>query len=247
MKPALVLGRVELALLLREPAAVFFTLALPLLLLALNGAQGNAPVAELGGLGAVDVFVPGYLVYVMATTALMNLPEGLADERARGFLRRLRVSPLRPWQVLGAHAVTHLAMIVAGVVALLTLAATAYGMSAPAAWGPVLLALVLSVTASLALGFLLAAVAPTVRTAQAVASAVYFPAIFLSGAVFPRVGLPEVAQRIGDWIPLTYAVRSIIAAWTGGTVDGPAVAVLAAVTAVAAGAAVRAFRWEARP
>lgn len=245
MRPTLVLGRVELALLLREPAAVFFTLALPLLLLALNGAQGNAPVAELGGLGAVDVFVPGYLVYVMATTALMNLPEGLADERARGFLRRLRVSPLRPWQVLGAHALTHLAMIAAGVAALLTLGAAVYGMSPPAAWGPVLLALALSVAAALALGFLLAAVAPTVRTAQAVASAVYFPAIFLSGAVFPRAGLPEVAQQIGEWIPLTYAVRSILTAWTAGTVDGQAVAVLAAVAVAAVAAAVRAFRWEA--
>jgi hypothetical protein len=36
---------------LREPAAVFFTLAFPLLLLWLNGSNGNRPQADPGGRG----------------------------------------------------------------------------------------------------------------------------------------------------------------------------------------------------
>jgi ABC-2 type transport system permease protein len=73
------LTRVETLLLLREPAAVFFTLALPLMLLVLNGSGGNDPNPRFGGAGLVDVLMAGFLVYVMATSAIMGLGETLAD------------------------------------------------------------------------------------------------------------------------------------------------------------------------
>jgi ABC-2 type transport system permease protein len=79
-----------------------------------------------------------------------------------------------------------------------------------------------------------------------VAAAVYFPAIFVSGALFPREVLPVFAQRIGDFLPMTYAVRSIREAWTLGTVDWIGLGVLAGTTAVLVLVAVRMFRWEAR-
>ena len=68
---------------------------------------------------------------------------------------------------------------------------------------------------------------PSVRTTQAVAAAVYFPAIFVSGALFPREVLPTFAQRLGDVLPMTYAVRIIREAWTMGTIDGVALGVCA--------------------
>jgi ABC-2 type transport system permease protein len=108
------------------------------------------------------------------------------------------------------------------------------------------LALLLSLTSMLAVGFVLAAVMPSVRTTQAVAAAIYFPAIFVSGALFPREMLPEFAQGVGDVLPMTYAVRAIREAWTGGTVDGVSVGILAATTLVLAAIAVRMFRWEPR-
>ena len=112
------LTRVETLLLLREPAAVLFTLALPLVLLVLNGSGGNEPNPRFGGAGITDVLMAGYLVYVMATSAIMGLGETLADYRDRGILRRLRVTPLRPWQILTSHALTHLAMSAMGVILL---------------------------------------------------------------------------------------------------------------------------------
>ena len=242
--PLLTLTRVESALLLREPAAVLFTLALPLLLLSLNGSQGNAPDPELGGAGLVDVLVPGYLVYVMATSSLMNLAETLAEHRDRGVLRRLRVTPLRPWQVLGSHAVTHLAMSVLGCALLVGAGLAAFDLRLPADVPATVLAVLASALAVLSIGFLLGAVLPTVRTTQAVAAALYFPSIFISGALFPREALPELAQQLGEWLPLTYAVAAIRGAWTGGTLDAGALAVLALTTCLATAAGLRWFRWE---
>ena len=73
MKSLATLTRVEAALLAREPAAVAFTLLLPLILLVLNGSGGNEPNPTFGGAGTVDVLMAGYLVYVMATSAIMEM------------------------------------------------------------------------------------------------------------------------------------------------------------------------------
>ena len=162
----------------------------------------------------VDVLMAGYLVYVMATSAIMGLAETLADYRDKGILRRMRVTPLRPWQILGSHALTHAAMSAAGTVLLIAVGYVAFDVNLPASWAATVLALLLSLTSMLAVGFLLAAVMPSVRTTQAVAAAIYFPAIFVSGALFPREMLPEFAQRVGDVLPMTYAVRAIREAWT---------------------------------
>jgi ABC-2 type transport system permease protein len=215
----LMLTRVEIALLLREPAALLFTLALPLLLLSLNGSGGNAAREGLGGFGVVDVMLPGYLLLVMSTSGLMALPETLAGYRERGFLRRLRLSPLRPWHVLGSHAATHLAMSLAGLALLVTVGVAAFGLNPPTAWPAAVAAIGLSAVTVVAVGFLLAAVLPTVRTTQAVAAAIYFPTIFVSGAVVPVEALPALARRVGDVLPFTYGVRAIRAAWTVGAAD----------------------------
>jgi ABC-2 type transport system permease protein len=246
MRPFATLSRVEFALLMREPAAVLFTLGLPVVLLMLNGGDGNRPDPALGGAGLIDILVPGFLVYVMATSALMAMPETLADYRDRGILRRLRVSPLKPWQIIGAHATTHLAMIAVGLVLLVTVGAVALHLRAPAGLGATVLAVVAAAASVLATGFLLGSLLPTVRTTQAVAAGLYFPAIFISGAVYPREAQPEFAQRIGDFLPLTYAVEAIKQAWTTGTVSWIAVGILAGVTVLAAAVAVRTFRWESR-
>jgi ABC-2 type transport system permease protein len=246
MRPFLTMTRVEVSLLLREPAALFFTLGLPLLLLTLNGGAGNAPQEMFGGAGLVDVLTPGLLLLVMCTSGLMALPETLAAYRERGFLRRLRVSPLRPWQILGAHAATHLTLAVLGLVLLVGVGRVAFELNPPAAWGVAVAAIAASAVMVVAVGFLLAAVTPTVRTAQAISAAIYFPAIFVSGVVFPTEALPELARRIGEILPFTYGVRAIREAWTVGAVDATAFAALAATVVVAIAIGLRTFRWETR-
>ena len=158
----------------------------------------------------------------------------------------MRISPLRPWQILGSHALTHLAMSAVGSVLLVVVGLAAFDLNPPVGWAPTLLALLASAASLISLGFLLAAVLPSVRTTQAVAAVLYFPAIFVSGALFPREVLPGFAQRLGDALPVTYAVRAIREAWTTGAVDGTALTVLAATTVVATAVALKAFRWEAR-
>lgn len=235
---------VELRLYLREPAWVFFTLAFPLLLLLLNGEGGNRPVADFGGEGKMNVLVPGLLALVMATMSVMGLPEGLARYREWGVLRRLRATPVRPHVVLGAQIAVASAVTVAGAALLVVVGLAAFDLDLPRAPGAVAAAFSLGTLAFVALGFLLASLPLPARSTQALASMVFFPMIFLSGATWPRDQLPDVARTIGDALPLTYAVEALGDAWTAGTWDVAALGILAAIAALSVVAATRLFRWE---
>lgn len=234
----------ELKLLIREPAAVIFVIGLPLLLLVMNSTHGNAPDPELGGVGALDILVPGYIALVIATMGLMMLPVTLAGYREQGVLRRQRATPLSPSVLLAAHVVVAIMVTLVGVALLVAVGMIAFGLNGPQDVAGTAVSLLLSAVAIYALGFLLAGYAPTARTAQAVAAALYFPMIFLSGATWPRFAMSETLQRVGDVLPLTYAVQAMQDTWVGDGVHVTAMLVLVATAVVSVAVSARTFRWE---
>ena len=64
-----------------------------------------------------------------------------------------------------------------------------------------------------AIGLLLAAVAPSSRVATAVAIPMFFVVMFLGGVYLPRVFLPDVLVRIGEFTPP--GVQGLQDAWLG--------------------------------
>jgi len=234
----------ELKLFVREPLALFFILAFPLILLWLNGSLfGNAPAPEQGGRGAVDLLVPGYVALILATVGFTQLPGVLATYRERGILRRLATTPVAPAKVLGAQLVVQLAAATIGVALLLAAATVVYDLNLRRAVAAAVLAYLAGALALYALGFVLAALAPNARTANAVGFVVYFPMIFLSGAVFPRHALSASMRRIGELLPLAPVVTALQDAWSGAGISVAALATLAAIM-VASAVGVRVFRWE---
>jgi ABC-2 type transport system permease protein len=236
---------IELKLFLREPAAAFFTLVLPVLLLVLNGSvSGNERSADLGGAGPIDILVPGYIALVIATLGLTNLPGLLATYRENGVLRRLQATPVRPGTILVAHLLVHALIATLGLVILLVLATTVFGLRAPASPAAVLVGYIVSVIGFAGFGFVLAAVLPTARSTSAISFAIYLPMIFLSGATWPREALPDWAQRIASALPLTYVVEAIKRPWVTG--EWHTVALLMLGLMVVAGTVLsgRLFRWS---
>jgi ABC-2 type transport system permease protein len=237
---------VEAKLFLREPAAVFFTLAFPVMVLLLFSSMfGNEPVPDLPGLRAVDVMAPAYTGMVIATTALLGLPITLASYRQQGILRRLRATPLHPSAILVAQVLVNLLMTVVGISLLLVTARLVYDLRLPEAPLAVVLAFVLASLSFFAVGFVLAGVLPSARTATVVGQVIFFPMFFLSGAAgIPREMLPEALRRVSDFLPLTYVVELVQDLWIEGSWNVTAVLVLAGVLAGAVILSARTFRWE---
>ena len=94
----------------------------------------------------------------------------------------------------------------------------------------------------LAIGLLLAAVAPSAGVATAIAVPLFFVVMFLGGVYLPRYLLPEVLVTIGDFTPP--GVQGLQDAWLGTAPQLLPLAVLAGITLVVGAIASRAFRWE---
>lgn len=237
---------VELKLFLREPAAMFFTLAFPVMVLLLFSALfGNEPVQGSPGLRSVDVMAPAYTGMVIGTTALLGLPIILTGYRQQGILRRLRATTLHPATILASHVLVNLLMTILGITLLIATAFFVYDLRIPEAPLSVTLAFIIATLSFFALGFVLAGLVASARTAQILGQVIFFPMFFLSGAAgIPREMFPDTLRRVSDFLPLTYVVNLIQDLWIKGSWNLTALAVLLVLLVVSVAISARTFRWE---
>ncbi len=247
MRGLLKLSAVEMKLFLREPMSAFFVLVFPLMMLFLFGSiYGNQPTPFFGGYGSVDISVPAYAAMIIATSGLLSLTIILASYREFGVLRRLKATPVRPLTILAAQVVVIFAMTVLGMLLLVVAARLVYHLRFD---GNPLLVSVAFVFCSLSffsLGFVLASVLPSARSAQAVAMVLFFPMLFLSGATIPAEILPASVRSWAQLLPLTHVVTLLRGLWVGQPFSAHLreIVVLFGMTLGATLLAVRTFRWE---
>ena len=241
------LSWVEMKLFLREPMAAFFTLAFPLMMLFLFGSiYGNKPSPLFGGYGSVDVSVPSYTAMIIATSGLLSLTIVLSTYRELGVLRRLKATPLQPQTILTAQVVVVFVMTTLGMALLIVAAKIVYHLRFDGNAFQVFVAFVLGCASFFALGFVLASLTPTARTAQALAMLIFFPMMFLSGATIPREVLPETIRTYAQFLPLTHVVNLLRGLWVGESLaaHGKELAVLGSLLVLGVGVSVKTFRWE---
>lgn len=245
MKAFLKLTWTELKLQLREPLSTFFTLAFPILLLVVFGSiYGNEPDDFLGGYGSVDLSVPGYMGMIVGTIGMLGLPIALANYRDLGILRRYRATPLPASIVLWSQVAVNVVMTMLGAGLLVVVGLLFYDLRMPAATLALVPALLLGGFSFMAVGFVMAGIMPTARSAQAVGMALFYPMLFLSGAAMPRQFMPENVQRIAEVLPLTHVVKLLEDLWFGGTWNLTSLAVVVGILLVCLPISRRTFRWE---
>jgi len=237
----------EMKLYFREPIGMFFTLGFPMMMLLLFGSiYGNKPVEMFGGYGTVDVSVPAYAAMIIGTTGLMGVAPLMATYREYGILRRYGATPLRPEVFLAGEVSVLFAMTMAGLGLLIATAKVVYGLRFQGNALSFAGALVLSCLTLDSLGFLLAGLMPSARTASAVTMAVFYPMLFMSGAGLPRELLPAGMRRVAEVFPLTHVVTLLRGLWFGDAWGklGKEVAILAAFLVAGVGISSRLFRWD---
>ncbi len=216
MKSLLKMTWIEAKLFLREPVGAFFTLVFPLMMLFLFGSiYGNIPSQYFGGRGTVDISVPAYTAMIIATTSLVGLTITMASYREKGILRRLRTTPVSPLVVLLAQVIVLFLMTALGMLLLVVAGRLVYQMRFDGNAFSVLVGFILCCLSFFAIGFVLAGLMPTARTAQVVGMVILYPMLFLSGAGFPRELLPETILKISTFLPLTYVVTLLRGLWIG--------------------------------
>lgn len=229
----------EARLFWRTPQAAFWTFFFPAFLLVLLGSVfGQHP-------GQMAFLIPGLLGMVLASTAYYSVGVVVTHYRSTGFLKRLALVPIPTWQFVAGQMVVRAAVVLLVGVELMAIGAGLFHVRPST--HPLTLAAVLAtgIPAFLATGFAVGVLARSVESANSIASFLFFPMTFLSGAYFPIHMLPGVLRPVAGALPLTYFLHGLRAA-AGGL--GPAavltdLAVLSVWGVMGILVAVRRFRW----
>jgi ABC-2 type transport system permease protein len=235
----------ELKLFVREPMLLFWGLVFPVILLVVLGVAGpKKPEHALGDVKFIVVYTPVVMMLMLTVLSLSALPAALASYRDKGYLRRLSTTPVGAWRLLAAQIVIDFALEATAVVLILVIARFAFSVPLPQQFGGFLLAIVLTISAMLGLGVLIAAVAPSQRVAAGIGSLLLFPLMFFAGLWVPQAEMGAGLRDVSHYTPLgagAPAVQNAIAGHWPGSVH---LLVLAGYAVVLCALAVRFFRWD---
>lgn len=245
MRAFLKLTWVELKLFTREPFAVIFTFAFPLIVFIVLINSFQPEEGGFGGFGEADpsdYYLASYVGVVIAAVGLIALPVHIATYRERGILRRFRASSLAAWTIVGAHAVVGLLMAIASSVALILFGWIVYDAELPDSPGLTVIGFLVGTVTLLALGVVLGLVTRNARAAQAVGMMLFFPMFLMSGAGPPRDIMSGGMRAVSDVLPLTWVVRSLQDPWLGNGMDWTWPGILLVLLIGAIAISIRLFR-----
>jgi ABC-2 type transport system permease protein len=238
---------IELKLFIREPTAAFFTLVFPVMMLMIFGIiYGNNPTPFFGGRGYIDTAVPAFSSMIIATGGLFTLCIQMASYRESRILRRMKTTPVKPHTILASQVAVVFIMTLAGIMLLIVTGKVIYGLRFQGNVVSVAAGFILSCLSFFALGFVLAGIFSTARSAQIAAMVIFYPMLFLSGAAIPREVLPLKIRTWGKLLPMTHVVNLLRGLWSG---EGWAqhileVGVLSGILIAGVAISSITFRWE---
>ena len=245
-RTAAALSWVETKLFVREPVALFFTVAFPLILLLFVGSIGGAQ--DIGeGVRYIDAYMATMVGVVAANVGVMGMSIHIAENRSRGILKRYRLSPMPTSAFFLAQFVTAAVVTAVSLVALAVVTVLIYGRPGDVSWPPFLLATVLALDVTVSIGVLLGGLPHPVRSIQVVSASVFFLLFFSSGAALPRAAFPDWLQQVTAFNPLTQVNELLVAGYTGyGEVHPGVVVALLAFGLTLNLISARTFDWEGR-
>lgn len=246
MRRFLKMYSIEQKLSFRDCDGVIFGIAMPVGVLVLIGVIAGGKMAGGSNYTFLDSAFASLIAVGICACAFMGIPLTLADYRDKKILKHFFVTPCSPVWILGAVMVCNIvtAILSAAAVSVVAVAAFGYRMggSLVAFFGSWVLCLV----SMFSIGLLLASLCNSVKTANAVTSAVYFPMLFLSGATIPYELFPSGLQKVASVLPLTQGIKLMKAVSTGAKTSNVMgiVILLLVITIVCSIISVKLFRWE---
>jgi ABC-2 type transport system permease protein len=238
--------RNEARLARRQPLPIIGSIGLPVVLMIIFGEipSSSQVISTLGGLTLFDVYLPVIMVLGLTMLTLLGLPGPLVSYREIGVLRRLSTTPVPPSWLLAAQVVVQLGAALAGLLIVNVVSVTVFGAAVPKSVTGLALSSLLAIAGLFALGLLVAAVAPTSGSVNAIGRLALVPLMFFAGLWLPRPLMPHILQDISDYTPLGAAVEAIQDSLQTGFPPARPLLVLVAYAVVFGFAARRFFRWE---
>jgi ABC-2 type transport system permease protein len=154
-----------------------------------------------------DFLIPGLMVVILAIVTVQQTAVTLVKERDQGTQEQLEVSPMRRIELMVGKLLPWTLIAFLDMALITGLGRTIFGVPLRGNFWTLALGSALFVFASLGMGLLVSAVAPSLDTANILAMLIAFlPSFLLSGFAFALDQIPTVLQWISYAFPARYMI-----------------------------------------
>jgi ABC-2 type transport system permease protein len=199
----------------RSKPRIIAALGQPLLFLVALG-FGFGPIFQRAGQGNyIQFLAPGVIAMTILFTAIFSGIELIWD-RQFGFLKETLVAPVpRIYVMIGRTLGGATVALIQGLIVVVICLAAGFRVTNFGALPTAVAVMILVAVMFTALGTAVASVLSDFQGFQLIMNFLVMPIFFLSGALFPLVGLPKVLNIIATIDPLSYGVDGLRSALVG--------------------------------
>ena len=234
----------EMKLFIRYKVTVFWTFLFPVFFMVLFGLLN---FGSGGNIRYIDFLLPAMIMMALITTCIISTSIAFVINREKGYYRRLFVTPLKKWKLIGGQVMSRFIIVFLQTMLLIAIAVLFFEATMPGRNVVFWLVLFMAIVTFLSLGFFLASVVTREESVQPISMIVFFVMIFLGGAFWPVSQMPTFMQKISRLLPSTYlsdALFKITIAGAGLNVLGKHFLVMAIWLIIFSVATVAFFKWE---
>ncbi|WP_447871690.1 ABC transporter permease [Serratia fonticola] len=151
--------------------------------------------------------VPGLLGIVLTMTLVLMAGLAIARESENGTMESLLATPAMPLEVMTGKITPY--VMIGGLQSVVICLMIVYLFNVPILGDlfSLFIAILLFIVSSLAVGIALSAFAKNQLQSMQLTFFYFLPSVLLTGFMFPFRGMPEWAQVIGYFLPMTYFLR----------------------------------------
>jgi ABC-2 type transport system permease protein len=156
-------------------------------------------------LESTQFLVPGLMGFILMLTAVLSTAMSIVREKERGTMEQLRVTALRPGELVIGKTLPYLVISIAATVIIVVAADLLFDVKVRGSYLDLFIATLIYLVGALGFGLLVSSISNSQAMAFQVGSvASLMPAIFLSGFIFPLRSMPPALQLISYAVPARY-------------------------------------------
>ena len=161
-------------------------------------------------LRSAKFLVPGLMAFILMVIVTVSTAFSIVREKERGTMDQIRVSSIRPLELILGKMVPYIAISLGSAHLVLLLGQVLFGVGIKGSYPLLLLAMLLFLTGALGQGILISAVTRTQQVAFLIAVlTTMLPTFILSGFVFPIRNMPVAVQAVTYLVPARYFLASL--------------------------------------
>ncbi|UHD17756.1 ABC transporter permease [Thiocapsa bogorovii] len=195
----------------------------------------------------VDWVLPGVLAMNIMFSSLWGVGWVIVRYRKNGVLRRLKATPLSPWEFLTAQVLSRLLVVLGASLVVYTGARLLLDFPMRGSYLALLLVYVAGALCLISLGLIVSSRLRTEEVADGLLNLISWPMLLLSGVWFSMEGASGAARILSGFLPLTHivdAARAVMIDGAGVMQVLPQIGLLAGLAMLFLTLAAWLFRWE---